>query len=168
MDILAELRMLDRDGHPLPPEGPPVRWPPQGLEMEARATRRREPLALRRLQVRLRGVFAWAVLGSGVRLGRFDPARYQRETASNTDFRKFDDGLRMTIDCSTDIADRVEARLAELRATGVLAYGTFRQKQALVTCIVPDVTHDDHMHFVDGADGGYAIAARMLKETARA
>jgi hypothetical protein len=23
--------------------------------------------------------------------------------------------------------------------------------------------HDDHMHFVDGAEGGYALAARMLK-----
>jgi hypothetical protein len=69
----------------------------------------------------------------------------------------------MTLDCTAATADRVEARLAEFRKAGILAYGAFRQKQALVTCVVPDVMHDNHMHFVDGAEGGYALAARMLK-----
>ena len=63
-------------------------------------------------------------------------------------------------------ADSVEGRLAELRDGGILSFGAFRQKQALVTCIVPDPMHNDHMHFVDGAEGGYALAARMLKEQA--
>jgi hypothetical protein len=101
-----------------------------------------------------------------MRVGSFDPAHYLRQTTDNTDFRKFDDGLRMTIDCSEATADSVEGRLAELRDGGILSFGAFRQKQALVTCIVPDPMHNDHMHFVDGAEGGYALAARMLKEQA--
>ena len=98
-----------------------------------------------------------------MKIGGFDATHYRRQTTENTDFRKFDDGLRMTVDCATETADRVEARLRELRGEGILGFGAFRQKQALVTCIVPDPTHDDHMHFVDGAGGGYALAARMLK-----
>ena len=32
-----------------------------------------------------------------------------------------------------------------------------------MTCIVPSHTDSNHMHFVDGAGGGYAKAAEMLK-----
>ncbi|SEE60590.1 Protein of unknown function [Rhizobiales bacterium GAS191] len=163
MDILSMLRALDRDGHPVPAEGPPVNWPPQGLDLEARASRRSESLALRKFKLRLITAASWFILKTGMKVGSFDPAHYRRQTTQNTDFRKFDDGLRMTIDCSAETADSVERRLGELRASGVLSFGAFRQKQALVTCIVPDPMHDDHMHFVDGAEGGYALAARMLK-----
>ena len=76
-----------------------------------------------------------------------------------------DDFIGMTVDCSSEVADRVERKLAEWRERGILSFGAFRQKEALVTCIVPNVMHDDHMHFVDGAGGGYALAARMLKQS---
>jgi hypothetical protein len=166
MEILSLLRQLDRDGHPVPAEGPPVRWSAQGFDIEARASRRRERLVWRRLKLGFIVGASWLILKSGVRVGAFDPAHYLRQTTQNTDFRKFDDGLRMTLDCSEATADSVERRLAELRDRGLLGFGAFRQKQALVTCIVPDPMHNDHMHFVDGAEGGYALAARMLKEQA--
>ncbi len=51
----------------------------------------------------------------------------QGDLAANADFRKFDDGLRMTLDCSPEFADALETRLA---AAGEYAeYGTFRQEQ---------------------------------------
>lgn len=162
-DVLAMLQAIDRDGHPVPAEGPPVRWPPQGVDYEARASRGTQSLAARKLKLRVVTALSWAILRFGIRVGSFDPGHYRRQTTQNTDFRKFDDGLRMTIDCAPELADRVERRLAELRDRGVLSFGAFRQKEALVTCIVPNVMHDDHMHFVDGAGGGYALAARMLK-----
>ena len=32
-----------------------------------------------------------------------------------------------------------------------------------MTCIVPSITQDDHIHFIDGAAGGYARAVAQLK-----
>jgi hypothetical protein len=61
------------------------------------------------------------------------------------------------------LADRIEDRLASARAQGVARVGTFRQEAALMTCFVPSATRSDHVHFVDGAMGGYAMAARDLK-----
>jgi hypothetical protein len=33
-----------------------------------------------------------------------------------------------------------------------------------MTCVVPSPLAGDHMHFIDGAAGGYAMAAAMLKK----
>lgn len=41
------------------------------------------------------------------------PENYREsDLVANADFRKFDDGLRMTLDCSADFADKLEARLS--------------------------------------------------------
>jgi hypothetical protein len=41
-------------------------------------------------------------------------------------------------------------------------FGTFRQAHAQITCMVPSPMRDEHFHFVDGADGGYAMAASLM------
>ncbi|MFY0610882.1 MAG: DUF3095 family protein [Hyphomicrobiaceae bacterium] len=37
------------------------------------------------------------------------------------------------------------------------------QREALITCIAPSVHASDHMHFVDGSDGGYAAASAQMR-----
>ncbi len=32
-----------------------------------------------------------------------------------------------------------------------------------MTCFVPTAGASDHLHFIDGAAGGYALAARAMK-----
>ena len=83
------------------------------------------------------------------------------ELVANADFRKFDDGLRMTLDCSLEFADALEARLAA--ADAFVHWGVFRQEAAQVTCFVPSATQSGHVHFVDGAGGGYTMAAKAMK-----
>ncbi len=96
-----------------------------------------------------------------LKAGGFDAAVYAGDVAANADFRKFDDGLRMTLDCSEAFADSLEARLA---AAGAFAdWGVYRQKAAQLTCFVPSITERGHVHFVDGADGGYTMAATAMK-----
>jgi hypothetical protein len=38
-----------------------------------------------------------------------------------------------------------------------------RQDAAMMTCFTPSLLRSDHVHFVDGARGGYASAATALK-----
>ena len=67
----------------------------------------------------------------------------------------------MTLDCSPAFADKLEARLAA--AEDFVNWGVFRQEAAQVTCFVPSVTERGHVHFVDGAGGGYTMAAKAMK-----
>jgi hypothetical protein len=96
-----------------------------------------------------------------LKVGRFDAAIYASDLVANADFRKFDDGLRMTLDCSPAFADALEARLAA--AEDFVHWGLFRQEAAQVTCFVPSAIERGHVHFVDGAGGGYTMAAKAMK-----
>jgi Protein of unknown function (DUF3095) len=96
-----------------------------------------------------------------LKAGGFDAAHYAAEVAANADFRKFDDGLRMTLDCAPAFADALEARLAA--ADDFADWGVFRQKAAQITCFVPSINEHGHVHFVDGAEGGYTMAATAMK-----
>ncbi|MBY5365353.1 DUF3095 domain-containing protein [Rhizobium leguminosarum] len=97
--------------------------------------------------------------GSGKRV---DAKRWSEVTA-NSDFRKFDDGLRLTLDCTPEQIDRVEAILAPARARGEINFGLHRQSHALMTCLVPSGSPDSHLHFLDGMGGGYAKAAEIME-----
>ena len=164
-DLLAELESSPDVTRPVPEGAPGVGWPPPGLDLEAHASRKPgESFPARRLKVLMGTLVAYAVMKMGIRLGRFDPAVYRREVVENSDFRKFDDNLRMTLDCTPALADRVEKRLAAARAANIARFGLHRQPAAIMTCIVPSIAESDHVHFIDGAAGGYALAAKMLKQ----
>lgn len=158
--------MIERSGQagsPVPDQGPKLRWPPEGLDLEARAMRG-GPLAFRRALAAMRGLFVYSVMRSGMTLGAFVPAKYIRELVANTDFRKYDDGLRMILDCSERLATDIERQLREAADQDILRFGLHPQDAAIMTCFTPSVTRSDHIHFIDGADGGYARAATALKE----
>ena len=167
-DTIGELLSLvrgseGRQGHPVGEAGPDYLWPPQGLQLEALATRKDQPTARRRRTLLWQTFLALILFRTGWRIGRFEPKHYLRQTSANSDFRKFDDGLRMTIDCRTETADRIEQMLAAAERDGTVCFGLHRQTQALMTCIVPSIMDDDHLHFIDGAGGGYAMASAQLK-----
>jgi len=46
---------------------------------------------------------------------------------------------------------------------GICRFGIHRQSSAIMTCVVASPTQPNHIHFVDGAAGGYAMAAAELK-----
>jgi Protein of unknown function (DUF3095) len=163
-ELLAELEHSSEVARPVPNNAPGVGWPPPGLDLEARASRKSgEGLFMRRLRVSAATFIAFIVMRLGIRVGGFDPTVYRREVVENSDFRKFDDNLRMTLDCTPALADRIEQRLAKAEAKKIARFGLHRQRSAIMTCIVPSVTDSSHVHFVDGAAGGYALAARRLK-----
>lgn len=53
--------------------------------------------------------------------------------------------------------------LDKLEKTSKIRYGYHVSHQSILSCYVWDVQTDDHIHFVDGGNGGYTRAARNLK-----
>lgn len=153
-----------RGGHPVPSEGPQFSLNRRAMRLEAAATRGGGGKLGRFAKILAEMLFAMYLEKRGRAAGRFDPKRYRGWVARNSDFRKYDDALRMTIDCSPATAERLETVLKKAEAEGVVFYGLHRQDAALMTCIVPSYVSDDHVHFLDGAGGGYALAATALKE----
>jgi hypothetical protein len=163
-ELLAELESSSEVARPVPEGAPGVGWPPPGLDLEARASRKSgQGLFMQRLRVGAGTLLALVIMRFGIRVGGFDPTVYRREVVENSDFRKYDDNLRMTLDCSPALADRIEQRLIKAETDKVARFGLHRQPSAIMTCIVPSISESTHVHFVDGAAGGYALAARRLK-----
>ena len=72
----------------------------------------------------------------------------------------------MTLDCDESTFQKIEALLKQAEQEGVLRYGLVQQDEAMVTCFVPSITQDDHIHLIDGASGGYTRAAAQIKAIA--
>ena len=104
---------------------------------------------------------SFLIMHFGIRIGNFVPATYLRQVVENSDFRKYDDGLRMVIDCTADLAEALDRRLAA--ASKIANYGLHRQEAAIMTCFTPSAVRVDHVHFIDGAQGGYTASATALK-----
>src|ERR1700760_750751 len=110
-DIVGLVERSPDQGRPVPPGGPPLRWPPAGVEFEARA-RRGGPLFKRRLSVFAWTLFYYLIMRFGIKVGGFVPQTYVRQVVENSDFRKYDDGLRMGLDCTPELEQAFDARLA--------------------------------------------------------
>lgn len=96
-----------------------------------------------------------------------DWGAYKARLVANTDCRKFDDVLRMVIAGSVEQRTRLRARLEALRDAGRIAFGMHVSDSSLITCIITDYTFD-HVHFLDGSNGGYAAASIELKAQLKA
>lgn len=163
-EIISLVERSPGAGRPVPSSGPRMRWPTPGADFEALA-QRGKPLFIRRLSVHAFTLFAYLLFRLNISAGGFVPQAYMQQVVENSDFRKYDDGLRMVLDCSPALADALESRLAAAAAAGIARYGLHRQDAAMMTCFTLSASRPDHFHFVDGARGGYASAATALKAT---
>jgi hypothetical protein len=164
-DVISLVERSPDAGRPVPPGGPPLRWPPAGADFEARAARGGS-LLKRRAAVLTFTLFAYLIMRFGISVGGFVPKTYVRQVVENSDFRKYDDGLRMILDCTPELERGLTQRLTQAASTGVARYGLHRQDAAMMTCFTPSALRSDHVHFIDGARGGYASAATALKAMA--
>lgn len=163
LNVLKLTGGLAGSGHPAEEQGPPVRWPPAGATLEAHAQRGGGSLRAARRKALFESFVAWFLIKTGLRIGGFDACRYRRIVGNNADFRKFEDGLKMTIDCDAVIEARLRALLEKGATEGIIRFGLHAQTEAMMTCIVPSILTDNHVHFVDGAAGGYTAAAQAMK-----
>lgn len=164
--VLAMLGTEERDGHPIAAEGPTVDITFIGLEREVSATAASGHRFSRKLVIIGQILILWILARTGMTFRGFTADGYRRAVAENSDFRKFDDGLKMTVDLDAARSAAIEAVLREAEMSGTCRYGIHRQSSALMTCIVASPLKRNHIHFIDGAAGGYAMAAANLKAKA--
>ncbi|MDO9057521.1 MAG: DUF3095 domain-containing protein [Bradyrhizobium sp.] len=163
-DIIALVERSPDAGRPVPPEGPPLTWPPSGNKYEVSTMR--GSLLRRRAFVLANTLFVYVIMRFGISVGGFVPKTYVQQVVENSDFRKYDDGLRMILDCTPELESALTKVMAAAAAAGTVRYGLHRQDAAMMTCFTPSALRSDHVHFIDGARGGYASAATALKAMA--
>ncbi|MEL6333857.1 MAG: DUF3095 family protein, partial [Cyanobacteria bacterium J06626_26] len=97
-----------------------------------------------------------------VKFEKIQWGRYKEDLCTASDYQKIDDALRMVISGTSSQTNKLETFLEQQRQDGTLIYGMHVSDRALMTCMFMG-RRDHHIHFIDGADGGYALAARNLK-----
>ncbi len=139
------------------------RWPPPTMRLEL-STQRRERFWLTQWLLTAVGTFVSGMsLKFNIPLGPFLPKRYKSELISNSDFKKFDETLRMTVDCTVEQERAISLLLVKMAELKLITYGLHKSSKAYMTCVVRSAVNNEHIHFIDGGDGGYALAAVQLK-----
>lgn len=111
------------------------------------------------LIINLIGIF---LLRMGWRASDFDGSTYLAEVIQNTDYRKFDDTLRLTLDLDDEQLQELRACLDQMHSERKIVFGLHCSGSAQITCMIE--SHDQrHLHFIDGTDGGFACAALAMK-----
>ncbi|SEA76146.1 DUF3095 domain-containing protein [Pedobacter hartonius] len=77
------------------------------------------------------------------------------------------DGRINTVISGTDKQRlRLQESLDELEQQGLIKFGLYVSPDSIMSCYVKDL-QDEHIHFVDGSEGGYTNAAGVLKQKLR-
>src|SRR5690606_25838198 len=127
------------DGHPVLADALKFHFPPTGLDYEARAASSGWLRPLLKLRLYAESLLGGLLFGNRLKFGSFDAQVYLNDLVRNTDFRKFDDGLKLTVDVPETLLARIEARLEDASRSGLCRFGLHRQDSALMTCVVPSL-----------------------------
>lgn len=114
----------------------------------------------------LENILGSALMYFGVRTTTVDWSHYKTDVIATTDAEKFDGGLKMVVSARNEDIVKVEAQLQKWHESGKLYYGIHKSSHALMTCLVYE-RNGAQIHFIDAADGGYAMAAKHLKNQKR-
>lgn len=138
-------------------------WPPKGLIAEAKVTRLNGTYIARLIEISIKSLFQFFLERFDLSGGGYDAKSYRNELRNNTDFCRFDDVLRMVLDCTPAQAEKICDILDEMHELGSIDFGFSETRQALMTCLLFDLESSEHLHFIDGDGGGFWSASIGLK-----
>ena len=169
IDSVADILNADpTQASPVSADNMIFKWPSQGIRNENKLFAGSRHRIRKWIWLYGTSFFQFILETFDLSAGGYNAPAYRAELRANSDFRRFDDMLRMILDCPGEMADAIEAYFMELHTQGKIAFGTHRSDHALMTCLVFSLTKGEHVHFVDGSDGGFAMAAVQLKAQIRA
>jgi hypothetical protein len=114
-------------------------------------------------KIRLENILGWFLMTFQIQLQDVDWGTYKETVIAATDYKKFDDMLRMVISGNRKQREKLSLYLEKNYRNGKLVYGVQTSDRVLMTCLVFE-RNGRQVHFVDGADGGYAVAAKSMKQ----
>ena len=90
-------------------------------------------------------------------------SEYEKALLNQNDWVKLGGLLTFVLDLSADDGQYLESFLQKYEAQGALTFGCHRSNAAVMVCQVFSGEPEKHVHFVDGAECGLALAATQLK-----
>lgn len=81
-----------------------------------------------------------------------------------SDYQKYDGNYKIVFRCDEQTRDTVIQWLKEQEADKNFVFGYHLTDRSIMTCLFDGKGDDRELHLIDAADGGYALAATMLKE----
>jgi hypothetical protein len=160
-----ETNLSGDDSIPVSLASLPVSWPPKDLYAEIKVrTASFGPFkkAIYKYKALFTSLLAMILIKYKINLGPFKPDQYLSQLISQSDHRKFENSLKMILDCSVKDADKMGTFLNQLYKDEEIFFGLHLSPKAIMTCMVFSL--ENHLHLIDGSDGGYTLAAKQLKE----
>jgi Protein of unknown function (DUF3095) len=140
------------------PEQLSVTFSPEKLSYEAKALTQNRSFSLKIISMILENLLGKLLMVFSIA----NWGGYKQNLIATTDSEKFDDVLRMVISVTTEQEKKLVDYLEHEYHAGKLIYGTHSSNRALMTCLIFE-RHGQQVHFVDAAEGGYALAAKEFK-----
>tara|TARA_B100000315_G_scaffold33171_1_gene27846 strand:- start:16099 stop:17277 length:1179 start_codon:yes stop_codon:yes gene_type:complete len=155
----------EENHHPLQLEQLSLTSSPRKLSIEARIRTAFQTFWKRwmyALKLELLAYIGKFLMVMNVKTKNVDWGQYKQKLIANTDYRKFDEILRMILSGTLDQRNRLIVYLKQLHEERKIVFGIHASPSALMTCLI--FNYDtDHIHFLDGSNGGYAMAAKEMK-----
>jgi len=124
--------------------------------------RGRQVYVMHWLLIRLQNVLGWLFMTCRLNVGGVPWGNYKNDLVKNTDFKKFDGMLREVLSGTPEQREKLKNYLEERFRKKECVFGIHSSDSALITCLINNRS-GDHYHFIDGANGGYAMAATAMK-----
>ncbi|MFN0117114.1 MAG: DUF3095 domain-containing protein [Elusimicrobiota bacterium] len=113
-------------------------------------------------------IFLYALIGriyiwKKIKTENADWGAYKTQLIANSDFQKFDGALRMVISGTRKQSQQLRKLLEIYHGAQKIVFGLYINPAAIITCLISNY-HQNHVHFIDGSAGGYAMAAKEMKK----
>lgn len=122
------------------------------------------------MRVKMRGynpfylIKNWLTTLLGTLYFRTRPGKnYLSQLVEMSDTLVIDGRINTVISGTSKQRELLEVALMDLEKRGIVIYGLYVSKESVMSCYVRSMD-ENHIHFVDGSDGGYTKAAEVLKK----
>jgi hypothetical protein len=167
-EVLIKLHEIYGDEinhHPLALEKMHLSLDTTNLKSEAKIQARKNFISqsIYIVKAQLENILGKVLINFKLKNGDFDGKKYPQKVIETSDYKKFDGMLRLVISGRPVQRQMLDQFLNFMYQRGELTYGIHTSNRALMTCLVFQ-RDGNQVHFVDAADGGYAFAAKQLKQ----